>query len=590
MRLNLFLVTCFFTTLSFGQNAGIILNAKLKQELDKRNVFIKNPKNAKQVEANEKLMALASRNFSLNSLLLQRSVVYQNPLSSSLSSLGRQIFRNSLPNSIDGYTNSNMLYGLSNGKLLSIVDPDPGQSYFKIYYGLNNILNGSGKIEASAEALNYIKGQVNAAVDYQTDRNCQFTAMIGTFKNFLVEALNRFKQGTIAENDIDLFMNLYDLYSNNTLGIADRNYIVGSIDALAISIDDNSNWGNKIDINANTSGGLQVPWARVSAMSDYKWAKEVRSDVNNKSFEIYLLSVPTSYGLPSWQQLKAAWTSVAEKSTDKYYVEKGEENINFNGNEKQIVTLYFGPFSDPNKIDMITIDEERFKRDQKQELISKTPIIVNRELIQDKNIVKLKIAFEPNTDWINKQTSYNVSNSINLAIQCKPTNAAFVLQKTFPINFNATVMARPNNIPTIDAPEIIRSNTFVWNFNLYFDNLPQYITSTNLFDGQLLFEDKGISQLFSSSGSIPEVKVTYDHALPNTLKASIKMIIPLDKLKDSDTFFKITLPLLIRYNDQPNNSFPLALTRQIPITLSGITPQPKKDSALQSILNPIINN
>lgn len=228
MKFILILLASLNSYCSFCQKAYDILNGKLKKELENRNVFIKKTTLKKdEVEANDKLMALSFRNFSFNSTLLTKSILYPEPILSCLPNLGRQFFKDNLPLSLKGFASNNMLYGLTNGKLFSIVDPDPGQSYFRIYYGLNNILNGAGKIEASTNVLNIIKGQVNAAIDYQTDRNCQFTAMVITFKNFLVESFDRFKQGNIADNDIDLFMNLYDLYSNSTLGITERNYIIG---------------------------------------------------------------------------------------------------------------------------------------------------------------------------------------------------------------------------------------------------------------------------------------------------------------------------------------------------------------------------
>src|SRR5258708_4820082 len=167
------LAFCLNLSSAFCQTptAGSILNKRVQAELDARKIFIRGHKlSDKEKDANQKLAEVALDNFKLNQLLLGRPLLSPTPVLCSLNDLGRQIYRSNIPTSVNDLLGHDKLLTISNGKLLSIQNPDPDQSNFKIYYSLNDLLNGSSRLNVSAGVLNYINGQVNAATDYQNEK------------------------------------------------------------------------------------------------------------------------------------------------------------------------------------------------------------------------------------------------------------------------------------------------------------------------------------------------------------------------------------------------------------------------------------
>lgn len=545
--------------------------------MDTRQIFIKGHKlSGKEKDANQKLSEVALNNFKLNQLLLGRPLLSPTPVFCSLNDLGRQIYRSNIPTSVNDLLGHDKLLTISNGKLLSIQDPDPDQSNFRIYYSLNDLLNGSSKLNVSSGVLNYINAQANLAADYQNAKHSQFTAIIGTFNSYFNEAFSRFKRGSIADNDVDLFMDLYSLYADRTLGIAERNYVIGSIDALAISISDNNKFGSKIDFSAGLEASGSLPWARAHAMANYNWGREVQNGVNNNAFEVYLLATPSSIGIPSWDQLRQAWNN-SQSETDKYHVEISNQII-FLGNEPRTATIVFGPFSDSNLVKSIQINIPEFMKSQKNMPISKDPEIIDRKFIPEKNLVKIVVSFEPNDDWINQQKTPTVSNSAQITLQFGEDR--FQLQRTYPLSFIASVMARPKTVATVNNPVIANKNRdYSWSFPIYFDNPPPNIFPGNLYDGPLVYGEARIQQLMYASGLEPNITISNDPTVLGNFRAVVNMTLPIDKLKNTDNFLRVSLPIVIKYG----NAYSLSLRRQVDVSLAGILPSPPNDSTFKTV-------
>jgi len=460
---------------------------------------------------------------------------------------------------------------------------------FNLFYSISEFTNMAVNANVEANAARFVHARFKSGYEYSARSRKTFSISSGLFENELARIFDECKNNTLSNKEefLPLYL-LWQLYANDRLDTNKDYYVLRDLNAIIWHRDNRSGFNSHTDIDAALKAGTSViPFLKANINSKASWKLEKNQNSEFSLYDVYIMEEPTNLEkLPTSRDILKAW----ETFSDDY---NNNEGINLQPHAENYIELTFGPASDVSQYGKISVDEEaflsQFKDNSSKALITGVSIV--GEPKPETNKVKVKVKFNYNPDYFSATGAglNYFKEEKKLTLRMGDSIGSQFLSKTYNITFNAeaTVVPKVSTENGLDPEAIEDNGAYTWKFNIDYTSLPSINSRILLYDilqKQIdfnhQFNEKLKSPAYLLKGScIRSTNVT------TRFNCEVQLNDPQDLLSPDETYLSAELTLRAIVS---SNNLNRPYVRKIPILLRGVVPPEQITNDVVAIAEPAI--